>query len=292
MLDGSSSFTISGSTISNNTVTVNAASQQFQCGGGLLAIGGAAGQLSLSTISGNTAPYAGGICVSTGSLSMTNDSVSANSASANNTSGSFGQGGGIFDAGTMSIEGTTISGNIAPQGAGIYFVTGLGATVTNSTIAGNNGPGIQLATAGNVLVSFSTISGNAVGIGNVTFIGGLSLLGSIVAGNTRDCLGNIVVFLGYDLVGTDCPGLYGQYPPGSGNLSYGGPGVIFNVTNPMLGALQNNGGPTLTMAPQPGSPAIDAVGSTACPPPAVDQRGVTRPQGKSCDIGSVEVVGP
>jgi hypothetical protein len=141
-------------------------------------------------------------------------------------------------------------------------------------------------------VSFSTISGNAAGIGEVNYTGGLSLLGSIVAGNSVDCYTYPVVLLGYDLIGSQtCVGLYGQYPPGSGNYSYGGPGNIFNV-NPMLGPLQNNGGPTLTMAPLPGSPAIDAVGATVCPPPVTDQRGITRPQGKSCDIGAVEVVPP
>lgn len=41
----------------------------------------------------------------------------------------------------------------------------------------------------------------------------------------------------------------------------------------------------------PGSPAIDA-GTTGCPPtPATDQRGVSRPQGGACDMGSFELQG-
>ena len=55
---------------------------------------------------------------------------------------------------------------------------------------------------------------------------------------------------------------------------------------PLLGALADNGGPTLTHALLTGSPAIDAGNDAACP--ATDQRGVTRPQGAHCDIGSYE----
>jgi hypothetical protein len=59
-----------------------------------------------------------------------------------------------------------------------------------------------------------------------------------------------------------------------------------NNTDPRLGPLANNGGPTLTMALLPGSPAIDA-GSNAGAP-ATDQRGVARPQGSAVDIGAFE----
>jgi hypothetical protein len=58
-------------------------------------------------------------------------------------------------------------------------------------------------------------------------------------------------------------------------------------TDPELGPLADNGGPTPTMAPPAGSPAIDRV---ACDPAvAADQRGVARPQGIRCDSGAVEV---
>jgi hypothetical protein len=67
-----------------------------------------------------------------------------------------------------------------------------------------------------------------------------------------------------------------------------GPGDL-NNTNPLLGPLANNGGPTQTHALLAGSPAIDAAGG--CPPPATDQRGVVRPQGSACDIGSFEFQG-
>ena len=59
----------------------------------------------------------------------------------------------------------------------------------------------------------------------------------------------------------------------------------------MLGPMQNNGGPTETMALGPGSAAIDAADDAICaaaPVNSLDQRGVARPQGLHCDIGAVE----
>jgi hypothetical protein len=72
-------------------------------------------------------------------------------------------------------------------------------------------------------------------------------------------------------------------------------------TDPMLGPLQDSGGPTLTHALLPGSPAVDAIPVAACTwdhdadpatpevPIGADQRGVPRPQNGSCDIGAYEV---
>jgi len=58
-------------------------------------------------------------------------------------------------------------------------------------------------------------------------------------------------------------------------------------TNPLLGALADNGGQTDTHHPLAGSPAIDAASSSGCP--IVDQRGFPRPSGATCDIGAVEL---
>jgi hypothetical protein len=74
-------------------------------------------------------------------------------------------------------------------------------------------------------------------------------------------------------------------------------GTPFTVANPNLGPLQNNGGPTLTMAPQPGSPALDA-GSNAVvtatnfgDPPFTDQRGpgFVRISNGTVDLGAIEL---
>ena len=63
--------------------------------------------------------------------------------------------------------------------------------------------------------------------------------------------------------------------------------------NPVLGPLQNNGGPTQTMARGAGSAARDAANDAICAAPPVDnldQRGIARPQGPHCDIGAVEQI--
>jgi hypothetical protein len=57
-------------------------------------------------------------------------------------------------------------------------------------------------------------------------------------------------------------------------------------TDPVLGPLADNGGPTRTHALLPGSPAIDAADPGQCP--VADQRGIARPQGPSCDVGAFE----
>ena len=59
-------------------------------------------------------------------------------------------------------------------------------------------------------------------------------------------------------------------------------------SDPLLGVLQDNGGPTQTMLLMPGSSAIDTGYNPSCA--TTDQRGVPRPQGPTCDIGAVEMV--
>lgn len=76
---------------------------------------------------------------------------------------------------------------------------------------------------------------------------------------------------------------------GGGNLSWPDstcPGIN---QDPLLdpAGLQDNGGPTKTIALQPGSPGIDAAVLLNCPP--TDQRGVARPYGAGCDIGAFEL---
>jgi hypothetical protein len=75
---------------------------------------------------------------------------------------------------------------------------------------------------------------------------------------------------------------------GSGNLvmtQSGFVGTSVTSANPQLNAPIGGGGIWSVMAPRTGSPVIDAV---ACGAVTTDQRGVTRPQGTQCDIGSVE----
>ena len=90
--------------------------------------------------------------------------------------------------------------------------------------------------------------------------------------------------------GNNC---YGTITDGGGNLSYPDttcPGIN---SDPKLGPLQNNLGPTETMALLPGSSALDAADDAICAAPPInnlDQRGITRPQGPHCDIGAYEAI--
>jgi CSLREA domain-containing protein len=236
-------------------------------------------------------------------------------------------GGGIMnESGTATVNGSTFSNNSAGIGGGIFFYansSGPKTTVTNSTISGNNadgGGGISVWGDGTLEVSNSTISGNSAGTSSggaiyssgtttvnsstitdntATDAGGMMILGSanfkntIVAGNTatnpaspdncalRGSLGDN----GHNLEsGTDC--------------FFGAPSSLRN-TDPMLGPLADNGGPTKTRALLEGSPAIDqgySFGTSA------DQRGQTRPSdflgipnasgGDASDIGAFEAQAP
>ncbi len=120
----------------------------------------------------------------------------------------------------------------------------------------------------------STISGNraishAGGIDN--WGGTVTLSNTIVANNllSGDCWGDIISD-GYNLDSDNTCNLTAT-------------GDITN-TDPLLGPLQNNGGPTETHALLGGSPAINT-SSPACP--ATDQRGVFRSDGL-CDTGAYE----
>ena len=184
-------------------------------------------------------------------------------------------GGGILNLGTLEVNNYTISGNRAGTfSGGIHNVGTL--TVNSSTISGNsagtdNG-GIGNASAGTLTVNNSTISGNSAnnnggGIGN----GSTATLNNTIVANNE---------------GGNCAGL--PVTDDGGNLEWPGNDCGFALSaDPLLGPLADNGGPTQTHALQPDSPAIDA--AVECPPPATDQRGVSRPQGDACDIGSFEL---
>jgi hypothetical protein len=208
------------------------------------------------------------------------------------------QGGGIFNFGTLDVTGSTVSGNAAyHEGGGIYNaqivefgvmpISGAGIlTFTNSTLSDNSASqsgGIH--NSGTITIRNSTLSGNHIeqydigwdGRGrNITNDAGtVSLYSSIVAyaPSGPNCDGAIID-AGYNIEDADTCSLV----PANGSLTN---------TDPLLGPLQDNGGPTQTLALLPGSPAIDADPLANCP--ATDQRGVSRPQGASCDIGAFEL---
>jgi hypothetical protein len=110
----------------------------------------------------------------------------------------------------------------------------------------------------------------------------LNTLIALNSGTAPDVSGPFLS-LGHNLIGAT-NGSSGF--PMSGDLV----GSIASPLDPKVGPLANNGGPTLTIALLPGSPAIDAGDSAAAPP--TDQRGFPRPFGRAADIGAFEFSSP
>ena len=204
---------------------------------------------------------------------------------------------------TLAVSNCTISGNSANSGGGISNSTLMGGaivTVSNSTISGNsagsgggisngaaNSPSLAQVTISNSTLSGNSATGNGGGVYNsVSDFGSAELdLGSTIlnAGSSGENIfndGGTVTSLGYNLASDD----------GGGFLN--GPGDQIN-TDPMLGPLQDNGGPTFTHALLPGSPAINTGDPSFTPPPDFDQRGPGFPRvvNARLDIGSFEVQG-
>ena len=178
-----------------------------------------------------------------------------------------------------SLNNSTVSGNGA---AAVDISIEAAALVSNSTISGNTGGGIYTApgapTGGSTVVN-STMSDNYVEIWN----GGAYIKNTIFDVSPG---GHSIVSDGFTTIISD--GYNVSSDDGGGYLN--GPGDQIN-TDPLLGPLQNNGGPTFTHALLPGSPAIDTGDPNFAPPPRYDQRGRGFPRvvhGR-IDIGSFEV---
>ena len=266
-------------TLLNSIVSGNEATAYFGDGGGIANYHGLT--IIGSIIAGNTSNQRAGGIASGGTLTITNSSISNNTAESD--------GGGISMTGTAQISNSVINGNNAgDNGAGI-FNWGT-ATLTNVTISGNsansNGGGLGnwLATITLTNVTINANSADGTGGGIYVASGTVNLKNTIVANSVSggDFGGAGVTSLGYNL-------------DSDGTGALGATGDLSN-TDPLLGPLQDNGGPTFTHALLAGSPAIDAGDNTDCP--AKDQRGVARPldgdgDGNAiCDIGSYEYSPP
>jgi CSLREA domain-containing protein len=215
-------------------------------------------------ITGNHAHTSGGAVSFQGALTVQNSVLKNNDAENN--------GGAIRSYGDVTVIGSTLSGNSA--GAGGAINPNLAVTVKNSTIEGNTGGGGGISGgSGPVTIVNSTLANN--GTFNIT--GDATLQNSILAtpSSGDDCSGTIAATNSLIDDTNDCT------ITGTGNVT---------DQPAKLGPLQNNGGPTPTMALLPGSPARNAGDQGTCL--LRDQRGVRRTQGSSCDIGAYEVPYP
>ena len=254
--------------------------------------------LSKLTIQHGSAISGGGI-YSNGTLTINNTAVSGNSAyNGSKYGGAFG--GAICNCGTgtLTINNSTVSGNSTtgshPHGGGISNVGTL--IINNCTLSGNSaGPGIccnyssggGIYNGGTLTINNSTLSGNSatggVGGGGIFNIRGTTTLqDSIVAGSSGGNCDGTMTSNGYNL-------------SSDGTCNFSNTGDL-NNTDPVLGPLQNNGGPTQTQALLSGSPAIDAGNPSGCTDGqghllTTDQRGQPRPDKEDsggCDMGAYE----
>ena len=196
-----------------------------------------------------------------------------------------GIGGGIYNYGTLTITNSTINSNqVWLAGGGIS--SGGTLTITSSTVSGNGASGQHDGQpwghgggiSGGGTITNSTLSNNYAALSGGGIEGGATLGNTILNANTPENIYGGAISHGYNLSSDD----------GGGNLT--GPGDQIN-TDPMLGPLQDNGGPTFTHELLSSSPAIDAGDPNFTPPPYYDQRGPNfwRVRNGRIDIGSFEV---
>ncbi len=219
-------------------------------GGGIVVNTDSMLTLERVTVAGSEESGPGGAVLNYGSTTINNSTISGNTAMAN--------GGGIANYGTLMLYNSTVSGNTAQingQGGGI-FTAGAETVILNTTIANNSaelsGGGIHAAAP--VVLQNSIVGGNAALLGPQLFDATMSVNAS------------------YSLI---------ESSDGNGLIN----GVDGNIVgqSPNLGPLAENGGPTQTHLPNPGSVVMDAGSGSR----TSDQRGFSGVVG-ILDMGSVE----
>jgi hypothetical protein len=255
-----STVTIIDSVLTGNRVVRGNGNDGF--GGAIYNCPGSILTLINTTFSGNMAVEGGAIC-NGGTLTINNSTFNGNIARHH-------KGGGIFNYGTLTINNSTFSGNRTRGGFGgaihngqLFVGKGI-LSINNSTIAGN-------------------IGGDGQGGGIFNLNGATAVLqNTIVANNVGGNCNGTLKSKGYNLSGDDSCSFYS-----TGDL---------NDTDPELGRLRNNDGPTKTLALLPGSPAIDSGNPSGCTDGQghllkIDQRGKLRPDKEDsggCDRGAYE----
>lgn len=186
----------------------------------------------------------------------------------------------------LTILGSTLTGNVGGISADYAQVNVSNTTITANDAGESSGGGID-HNGGNLILNNVTITDNYADIGGGVETDSGIVRNSIIYGNIGDrfgtnCSGNLVS-AGNNLVGSSLPS----------HCAFRALASDLVDVNPLLGPLQDNGGPTFTRALLIGSPAISAGNSSIPGGPAesacssVDQRGVARFEA-TCDIGAYQ----
>ena len=285
-------------------MTANDTAPGGDAGGAVFNQGGTL-TLDRSTISGNTSGSDGGGVFGEAFMGGPGNTTISDSTISGNTTpfGRFGGGAANF-GGTMAIQRSTLSGNtsgragggVSTEGSGGGALTLVDSTVTDNTTngAGFEGAAVYVLVSGGprVLLLNDTIAGNSAFPGDAMHPGspgglsandtsGTQVINTIVAGNfgkpgEENCLAGMSLAEDHNLEDLNTCGFRG-----AGDIT---------GSDPLLTALEDNGGPTLTRQPIPNSPAIGAADATRCP--ATDQRGVPYFAPNPCDIGAVDTARP
>lgn len=276
-------FELLDSTVTFNDLTIqNGKTTSF--GGGVIVSFHSSATFNRCTIRNNESDRVGAGINGGGSVVINDSTISGNIANDNSQD----PGGGIWSTGSLTIKNSTISGNSSPNtsgdGAGGIYKLGGTATIVNSTITNNT----SLRGSGGIQVGLAAV----VNISN-----------SIVAGNTntnqpnRDDVRGSFNSQGYNLIGKSIAGGF------TDGVNGDQVGSTTSPIDPMLFPLADNGGPTMTHAPSINSPVIDKGSAVTLPiPPPIsntskffdsksnynlanlmmpltnDQRGMSRPQ--------------
>lgn len=302
---------ISDSTISDNRL------MSIGTGGGIYNKGFLSGQNLVVT---NNAAYFGGGIGSDGTLMLSKTKVDSNQAY-----GAIGSGGGIDSRWEATLMNTTISNNSAPAGGGVrnaWHLRLINSTVSNNSATWSIGGGIHnesILDVTNSTISSNTANTGGGGISNKSL---MSLANVTIANNTTATMGGggaiylynqgILDIVNSLLANNVASGVRNNCVAPSGSItSYGynledGNTCFFTAigdkvnVDPLLIALQDNGGATFTHALMVGSPAIDAGNPAGCKADGGtrdllnDQRSFLRPvdgDGNGspvCDIGAYE----
>ncbi len=251
--------------------------------------GGRGGDGVASTVSSGAAPGGtgglggagyGGALFNSGTASLVNSTLVTNLGSGN-TGGGGGTGGSSFNTPHHPDGANGGAGGGGGSGFGGVYVESGSVKITNSTIAYNLGTPGQGGAGGQGGLSdyypgFPGTSGtNGIAAGGIGALGSLTVNTILASNSPSNCIG-IITDAGHNLSSDN-------------SCAFTNVGSL-NNTDPKLGPFADNGGPTLTMALLPGSPAIDAGDDSAAP--STDQRGFPRPFGAASDIGACEYTPP
>ena len=241
---------------------------------------------------GNTAESSGALDVlaAGGKVTLSGDEFDDNNAAVNAV-------GAVFQIDSFTVSNSSFVGNHGGFGA-VFQLSNGAISMTNVTMTHNSSSGIGGALLFNaaeplpVSLTNVTIADNSAAPGGG---GGITDASQMMTGSGATGVHNTIIA---DNTGGDC----GVWSPGSrrvpaavdAGFNLDSDGTCFKGdaktdkvgVDPLLGAPADNGGSVLTDALMPGSPAIDGGSNTGCP--ATDARGITRPQGASCDIGAYE----